>query len=479
VGLVLGLVLSRGRALLGPRLSLDHKSTLFEAPLTVLKINPEFPEKLSFLFQPKRYKVAYGGRGGAKSWGIARALLVLCLQKKLRVLCARELQNSIGESVHKLLSSQIERLGLSKLFTVLNTEIRCNATGSEFQFAGIRNNPDKIKSYEDFDICWVEEANRVTKVSWNILIPTIRKTGSEIWLSFNPELEEDYTYQEFVVRQKPDSEVVFMSYRDNPWFSSVLQAEMETMKESDYETYLWVWEGQCRRQLEGAVYGKELAQIELDGRLTKVPYDPRFPVDVFCDLGRADMTSLWFRQFVGLEFHYIKYYEDNLHSWDHYLQYLQLQGYTYGTIWLPHDAKAKVLSSKMSIQEQTIAKGFKVRLVPKLSVADGINAARTVLPLCYFDQEACAAGLICLRRYHYEKVESAVQIPGRPIALSERPVHDEFSHGADSFRYAAVSSKAPQSYSTEHLHPVSAGILNRAKRIAGKATSGARGWMRH
>jgi phage terminase large subunit len=150
-----------------------------------LTVNAEFPEKLACLFKPNRYKVLYGGRGGAKSWGIARALLIMASNKPLRILCARELQMSIRDSVHKLLSDQIETLQLSGFYEIQNSSIK-GLNGSEFSFAGLRSNVAQIKSYEGVDICWVEEAQTVSKGSWNVLIPTIRKDGSEIWVSFNP-----------------------------------------------------------------------------------------------------------------------------------------------------------------------------------------------------------------------------------------------------------------------------------------------------
>ena len=158
----------------------------------------EFPHKLAFLFEPMRYKVLYGGRGGAKSWGVARALLVLGVKKPTRVLCAREFQNSIGQSVHKLLADQIVELKLESFYEVTQTSIR-GKNGTEFAFVGLKNNTANIKSYEGVDICWTEESASISRNSWNILIPTIRKEGSEIWVTFNPELESDETYQRFVV----------------------------------------------------------------------------------------------------------------------------------------------------------------------------------------------------------------------------------------------------------------------------------------
>jgi phage terminase large subunit len=226
----------------------------------------EFPEKLAFLFEPKRYKVLHGGRGGAKSWGIARALLILAAQKKLRILCAREFQVSIKDSVHKLLADQIEAMGLSEMYEVQKATIICHLTGSEFIFSGLRHNVDSLKSKEAVDIVWVEEAHNVSGYSWERLIPTIRKDGSEIWISFNPELETDETYKRFVASPPENAAVVQMSWRDNPWFPDVLADEREDLKRRDPDAYLNIWEGHCRQALDGAVYARELRDAQEGGR---------------------------------------------------------------------------------------------------------------------------------------------------------------------------------------------------------------------
>lgn len=205
----------------------------------------QFPRKLRFLFQPARYKVAHGGRGGAKSWGFARALLIQAAQRPLRVLCAREFQNSIQESVHKLLVNQIDELGLTPFYSITQTGIK-GANGSEFIFAGIKSNPTKIKSTEGVDVCWVEEAEKVSSESWEVLIPTIRKPGSEIWVSFNPNLETDPTFRRFVSDPPPDAIVQRVSWRDNPWFPEELRREMEYLRRVDHDAYQHVWEGECR-----------------------------------------------------------------------------------------------------------------------------------------------------------------------------------------------------------------------------------------
>lgn len=206
-------------------------------------MNFELPEKLLFfLTEQKRYKVAYGGRGSGKSWTAARCLILLAMQSKVRILCTRQLQTSIKDSVHKLLSDSIVQLGLEQFFDITRDTIRCH-NGSEFIFKGIQNNVNEIKSIEGINYCWVEEAQSVSEESWSILIPTIRQEESEIWVTFNPDRDEDATYQRFIKHSPPDSVVQLVNYYDNAWFPDVLRKEMEYDKEVDYGKYEHVWLG--------------------------------------------------------------------------------------------------------------------------------------------------------------------------------------------------------------------------------------------
>ena len=201
---------------------------------------------MQFLFRPARYKVLHGGRGSAKSWSIARALVLLAAKNKLRILCARETQMSVTESVHRLLSDQIEAMGLSNIFDIQKALIRCK-NGSEFIFVGVRTDPAKIKSTEGVDICWVEEAEKVSSESWAILIPTIRKAGSEIWVSFNPHEETDATSKRFLLNPPPDAKVVEVSWQDNPWFPAELEREKDYLYRVDPEAAAHVWGGKFRK----------------------------------------------------------------------------------------------------------------------------------------------------------------------------------------------------------------------------------------
>ena len=228
----------------------------------------------------------------------------------LRILCAREYQNSIIESVHHLLQAQIEALNLTSFYEVQNSMIR-GANGSEFVFAGLRNNVTKIKSFEGVDRVWVEEAQSVSKPSWETLIPTIRKEHSEIWVTYNPELATDETHQRFVVHPPAGAVVVKINWSDNPWFPETLQREKDELKARDPDAYLNIWEGNCRVTLDGAIYARELRLAQEEGRIRSVPYDAARPVHTFFDLGWADNTTVWFAQTVGNELRLIDYYSNN------------------------------------------------------------------------------------------------------------------------------------------------------------------------
>jgi len=212
----------------------------------------ELPRKFGFLLEPARYKVAHGGRGGAKSWSFARALLIRAVKEPLRVLCARELQLSIRDSVHRLLKDQIRALGYSSLFSVTNHSI-LGVNGSEFIFTGIQANVEKVRSLEGVDICWVEEAESVSKDSWEVLIPTIRKAGSEIWVSFNPQQATDPTYKRFITDKPPDAKVVEVNWRDNHWLSDELKAEKDYLHRVDPEAAQHVWEGKTRKRSKAEI----------------------------------------------------------------------------------------------------------------------------------------------------------------------------------------------------------------------------------
>jgi len=396
--------------------------------------NAEFPIKLEGLFKKSRYKVCLGGRGGAKSWGISRALLILGAKSPLRILCAREFMTSMRDSVHKLLCDQIEALGLSTFYEITQASIR-GKNGTEFSFVGLKNNIANVKSYEGVSICWVEEAQSVSRLSWNVLIPTIRAEGSEIWVSFNPELETDETYQRFVINPPEDCITMRVNWYDNPWFPDTLRMEKDALKQRDEEAYNQVWEGLCRQTVDGAIFAKEMQAAEKDGRITRVAYDATKPVHAVFDLGWSDSTAIWFLQFVGMETRLIRYLEGSQQTMSYYLATMQTFGYVYDTIWLPHDAENKTLAAAgRSIDDIVRGAGYKTQILPRVPIVDSINAARTIFPTCWFDREHAADGITCLRHYRYDVDPDTKQ-------FSRSPRHDHYSHGADAFRYIALMIK--------------------------------------
>jgi predicted phage terminase large subunit-like protein len=200
---------------------------------------------LPFATERRRHKVARGGRGGAKSHSIAKLLLAKGMQSRQRWLCAREVQKSIRDSVHKLLADQIELLGIGDFYDVQRDVIK-GANGSEFLFAGLRDHTvDSIKSYEGCDGCWIEEAHSVTERSATVLIPTIRKPGSELWWSYNPDQEDDFVHQ-LANSGRDDVLVVDIGWRDNPWFPAELEGERKKLQAINDDLYQHVWEGKCR-----------------------------------------------------------------------------------------------------------------------------------------------------------------------------------------------------------------------------------------
>ena len=402
-----------------------------------MQTNAEFPVKMASLFDKARYKVYYGGRGAGKSHSAAKALLILGAKSQIRVLCAREYQTSIKDSVHKLLCDQIVLMGMEGFYEITQNSIR-GRNGTEFAFVGLKNNVANVKSYEGIDICWVEEAQTVSRMSWNTLIPTIRKESSEIWVTFNPELESDETYQRFVVKPPEGAVVQKINHSDNPWFPEVLAYERDALKSRDPSAYQTVWEGLCRLTVDGAIFAQEMQVAELDGRITKVNYDPTKPVHAIFDLGWADSTAIWFLQFVGMETRLIRYHEDNQKTISHYLALMQTYGYMYDTLWLPHDAQNKTLASNgKSIEEIVRAAGHKTRIIERTPIVDSINAARTIFRNCWFDRENCYDGLQCLRHYRYEVDPETGQ-------FSRNPLHDQYSHGADAFRYIGLMINEPK-----------------------------------
>lgn len=423
-----------------------------------ITINAQFPPAYRALFETIwRYIVYYGGRGGGKSWAVADALLILGCKRSIRILCARELQISIADSVHRLLCDRIVALGLESFYHITQKSIE-GVNGTIFLFKGIKHNSTEIKSTEGVDICWVEEAEKVSRNSWEVLIPTIRKEASRIIVTFNTKNVTDATYERFIIHKRENTYVQKVSWRDNPFFPEVLDKERLDMMVRDPEAYQHIWEGEPDTRYSGGVYAIQMDRALKDGRIRKDLYDPELLIHTAWDLGRKDSTAIWWWQKAGTEIRLIDYYENSLKdNIEHYLE--QLYGreiivqsinpvngnvekwklgaelpeakhrmkWKYGKHYAPHDAANKLLQAGgRSIVQQAHVLGVKFWVVAATSQQNGINAARKTIDLSWFDEIRCAYGIKCLMNYHFAYDEDK----GR---FADKPTHDKWSDCCDAF----------------------------------------------
>lgn len=389
-----------------------------------------FPEKMRGLFEPHRYKVFHGGRGSGKSWAFARALLIQAAEKKLRILCCREIQKSIKTSVHQLLVDQIQSLNLGYLFEVTEHAIRCK-NGSEFYFTGLASHTaDSVKSFEGVDRVWLEEAQSISKKSLDILIPTIRKPNSEIWFSLNPHLETDEVYQRFVVNPPDDTLLVQVNYDSNRWFPDVLEKERLHCQMHRPKEYQNIWGGKPMVVADGAIYAEEFQEMVDQHRINLVTHDPMLKAHCIFDLGWNDAMTIIVAQRAGSEIRIIDYIEESFHTLDWYSNELKKRSYNWGKVWLPHDGVTKDYKTGKSALDIMTALGWNCEIIPVGDVEHGIKLSRMLFPRLWMDKEKTARLQECLKRYR----RSINAITGQPTG----PLHDEYSHGADAFRYLAT-----------------------------------------
>lgn len=447
-----------------------------EKPQPKQQISATFPPKfMPFITERALWKLIYGGRGSAKTESIAKALLLMGKQRPMRILCAREIAQSIRQSSHQVLATMVGMLGLEPFYTVERDKIYGqlvdvidHETGllkkkrTEFIFIGLRDlNVSQIKSYHDISICWCDEAQDISKRSLKILAPTVlrRAQGSdpddpnELWLSWNPTHEHD-AVQELVNDPPENSIVLQMNWRDNPWFDqSGLRPLMEDMRRRNHDEYLHIWEGQFLKYWEGQVFLNELKQAELEGRVTDVPYRSDAPCEVAFDIGGAgDQTALWVFQPVGDMLHFIDYYEKVQSNLDHFLHWIESRPYIVTKFWLPHDARQRHAGMPHSYESLVRSKGKRVQIVPggKGSVQQGIDTVRTLFPRMRIDKDKCAKGIEALRNYRFE-------IEEEKGVFKSSPVHDKFSHGSDAMRYACTAYRIVQEvkHDTSKYHTAS------------------------
>jgi len=396
-----------------------------------MKIDLKLTKEFTPFLEPKRYKVVYGGRGSGKSFSIAQLLVLRAFKEPTRILCAREIQRSISDSVLQLLNDTIQRLKLTDFFDVQKSQI-IGKNGSRFLFLGLSNNITKVKSYEGLDICWVEEAESVSYTSWETLIPTVRKKGSEIWVSFNPNDEMDDTYQRFVVNPPPEAYVKKVNYNQNPWFPEELEKERLYLKNKNEDLYNHVWEGEVLSNRDGAYFAKFIP----NDQIIDFKVEPNIPVDTYWDLGVSDSTCIWLVQQIGMEIRVVDCYENQGEGLQFYINWLHdwraKHQSVFGEHYAPHDIQVRELGTGKSRLETARKLGIHFRVVRKLTIEDGIHAARAILPKCYFEKTNTKDGLQALRRYRKEFDE-------KKGIYKPHPLHDWSSHYADAFRYFAIA----------------------------------------
>lgn len=422
-------------------------------------LSVQVPRALQPLLAPARYKGAYGGRGGAKSHFMAEQIIIKCYASATRVACIREVQTTIKDSVRQLLINKIQKMGLGQAFEVLETEIRgvigTSAEGSLIVFKGMQSyNAENIKSLEDFDIAWVEEAQTLSDHSLKLLRPTIRKEGSEIWFSWNPRHDTDAVDKFFRGGAKRSSQIAIpVHWHDNPWFPEVLRTEMEEDYANDPEVAENVWGGGYELITEGSYYARHVAKAEKEGRVGFFPHNPKLPVITSWDIGVDDYTAIWFWQEDGQTATAIDYYEvsgdgaDDIVSAalpelnpDVALRLAGLteldreEGYRYLKHYLPHDVRNREWGAGARTRVETLQKlGVKPIMVgAQLGPEERINAMRSLFPALRFnDTPRVRQGLKRLRRYS-RKFNDSMQ-------TYTTVLHDENSHGSDAAGEFAVN----------------------------------------
>lgn len=212
-----------------------------------------------------RNLILYGGRASSKSWEFAGRIAQIGQQYKTRALCVRRYQNKIKDSVYTLIKNQISNFDFGG-YNVLASSIE-HSNGSEFAFYGIERNTDEIKSFEGADILWIEEAHNLTAEQWAILEPTIRKQGSEIWISFNPNLITDFIYQRFIVNPPPNTRSRLVNYTDNPFLSDTLKKTIEAMKDEDFDQYQHIYLGTPLSDDDQAVIKRSWVEAAIDAHI--------------------------------------------------------------------------------------------------------------------------------------------------------------------------------------------------------------------
>lgn len=405
------------------------------------RLDVQMPEwALPLLSFDYEYHICYGGRSAGRSYNIGIALLLTGMQRKRKVLCAREHFSNIRESVYSQLVALIDEYRLGYFYAVTKTSI-VGKNGTEFLFRGLVHDPESLKSIPGLSDLWIEEAQTITQKSWMTVEPTIRAYPRRIFLSFNPTVESCFVWKTFVRNPPPRSRLYYATYLDNPFISPDIYASAKRMREEDYAAYQNIWLGIPQAALYGAVYSKEIAAID-ESRVVNWMIDYSLPVLVSADIGRNDMTALWFIQpDRDGSFLVVDFLEYSNEPWSFYLTAIANSPYTIAHIVLPHDAAHSTAAAEFSIHQQTLQRGFDCSVLPRLSINEGIGFTRELLRRSVFNASTNAInGLERLRSYAWHP-------------KTGHPIHDHNSHAADALRYAAThiaQQHTKQTHTTHH-----------------------------
>jgi phage terminase large subunit len=363
-----------------------------------------------------------------------------CLMKPgARILCVREVQKSLKESAKRLLEQKIEEFGLGSLFDVQEAEIKALG-GGVISFTGMKDHTaESVKSYEGYDVAWVEEAQSVSPRSLALLRPTIRSPGSELWFSWNPRRRNDPVDDMLRGADLPTgAQVVRANWSDNPWFPDELEQERKDCLRLQPEQYDHIWEGGYATITEGAYYAPQLNKAKLEKRIGRVAPDPLMEYRAFWDIGTRDATAIWIAQFVGREIRVLDYYEAVGQPLAAHLGWLRERGYGQAICVLPHDGEKADHLTADKFADHIEQAGFRTQTVKnqgKGAAMKRVEAARRLFPAIWFNDETTSAGRDALGWYHEKRDEA------RNIGLG--PEHDWSSHGADAFGLMCVAYEEP------------------------------------
>lgn len=397
---------------------------------------PEYAPAFDPLLDPARYKGAYGGRGSGKSQFFADLIVATAIRKPgFRGLCCREVQKSLKESAKRLIESKISQHGFGQFFDVQETQIKTPG-GGLIVFAGLQDHTsESIKSYEGFDVAWVEEAQTVSDRSLNLLRPTIRTPGSELWFSWNPRREQDAVDKMLRGTELPTGAVVVRAnWNDNPWFPAELEQERLDCLRQQAGQYQHIWEGDYITVAEGAYYAADLAKARLHHRIGFVAPDPLMQYRAFWDIGTRDATAIWIAQFIGSEVRVLDHYEASGQPLAAHLNWLREKGYAKAQCVLPHDGANENHITAIRFEDHIKAAGFETYLVKnqgKGAALKRVEASRRLFPSVRFNEATTKPGLDALGWYHERRDEH------RGVGLG--PEHDWSSHSADAFGLMCVA----------------------------------------